>query len=867
MRKKAFDEKKLIDPLRENEKEFFQQRRKLEIQARIVRKILQSLDLEEQLNYILDEVMKLLKVEIGGVYLVDNEELILHNWRGIPGRILTKLLSYPLNKVPRFYKEQSFAYQRPEEQGEIFDLAKQEGIQTMASIPLKNSSKVREKKDDWLGTIMLASRRYDAFSSKDIEIVKSIGDQIALAIDHYRQFHHATKRLDRLETLRKIDRSIIANLSTQEILKMIMDHVPKELGADAVAISLYNQENRKTEVFTMRLPNGTIVKEEAFSLAESLEYQIIDHQEPLIITDLCQDKRLQIHEEFLKRQKLTSYLGVPLIVEDETVGILHLLTYKPTIFQNEDVKFFQVLAGQAAIAIKNAQLIEKLHESEEKFRSIAASAQDAIIMMDDEGKITFWNKAAEEIFGYSEKEVQGKEMQNLIFSEPYYEKFKDDFAKFRETGRIPNNGRFIEITAIKRDGIEFPMEISVSRVKLKGLWNTIAIGRDVTERRQLETQLLHSQKTEAIGRLASGIAHDFNNVLTSIMGHADLMLMRIGKENDLREDIGEIKKAADRAVSLTRQLLIFSRKQVIQPTILNLRETIVSMKKMLKRLIGENIEFNSNLDPHLGKVNADPGQIDQLIMNLVVNARDAMPQGGKLTIEATNVDLDSKYFRFHGITGSSGPYVLIAVSDTGIGIDKELQSKIFDPFFTTKEKGTGLGLSIVYGMVKQNNGFIWVYSEPGKGTSVKVYLPRVEASVQKIKTKDFTKELNRGSETILLVEDDESVRGLAAKVLTQLGYNVLEAKNGKEAIRISTQYKGTIHLLLTDLVMPGISGNEVIKHLTAERPEMKAIYMSGYPDDIISHHGILNQKTKFLQKPFSPVVLAKIVREILDNRK
>jgi PAS domain S-box-containing protein len=387
------------------------------------------------------------------------------------------------------------------------------------------------------------------------------------------------------------------------------------------------------------------------------------------------------------------------------------------------------------------------------------------------------------------------------------------------------------------------------------------------EHKQLEMQLLQSQKLEAVGQLAGGIAHDFNNLLTAIMGYTQLTLRRLSPNDPLIPNLEEIKKAGDRAASLTRQLLAFSRKQVLQPKVLDLNVVIVDLEKMLRRMIQEDIEMRTMLQPKLGNVKADPGQIEQVIMNLVVNARDAMPLGGKLTIETADIYLDETYAQQH-LAVVPGSFVMIALSDTGVGMDLETQQRIFEPFFTTKEvnKGTGLGLSTVYGIVKQSGGNIWVYSEPGKGTTFKVYLPRVDEGAEEYKHPAPLADLPRGTETILLVEDDEVVRRLAQEVLEMSGYDVLEAASGRAAQQICEGNKDAIQLLLTDIVMPEMSGPEVAKQLLAIHPEMHVLYMSGYAENAIVHHGVLDEGTSFLEKPFSPDALSRKVRDILDGR-
>lgn len=403
-------------------------------------------------------------------------------------------------------------------------------------------------------------------------------------------------------------------------------------------------------------------------------------------------------------------------------------------------------------------------------------------------------------------------------------------------------------------------------------WGAVFVVRDITERKQaqeekarLEEQLRLSQKLEAVGQLAGGIAHDFNNLLTAINGYSDMLLSDLSQDHPARHGLEQIQYAGERASSLTRQLLAFSRKQVLAPKVLILNTVVGSMEKLLRRLIGEDIALMIHPDANLGTVKADPGQLEQVLLNLAVNARDAMPSGGELTIETQNVELDEAFARTHAPT-QAGWYVMLAVSDTGCGMDPDTQARIFEPFFTTKEqgKGTGLGLSTVYGIVKQSGGYVWVSSEPGQGAVFKIYLPRVAEPADSIPSDEAQPEALHGSEIILLVEDEVVVRNLARSVLELYGYTVLEAEHGKEALRIGQEHSGPIHLLLTDTVMPRMGGREVAKRLASVRPETKVLYMSGYTDKTIVQHGMLEPGTAFLQKPFTARVLARKVRETLD---
>lgn len=504
---------------------------------------------------------------------------------------------------------------------------------------------------------------------------------------------------------------------------------------------------------------------------------------------------------------------------------------------------------------------EALRRTEERYRDLVENARDIIYEHDLKGNYTSTNKAAEEITGYSREEALRLNITQTVAPE-YLEKAKE-MVRRKLAGESVTA---YELELVAKDGRKIAVEVNTRLVFYDGVPTGVqGIARDVTARKQLEEQLRQSQKLEAIGLLAGGVAHDFNNLLTVIGGYADLSLNRLSPEDPLRRNLKEIHNASNRAASLTRQLLAFSRKQVMQPRVFALNTIIADLEKMLRRMIGEDIEFSTNLRASVGNVKADPGQIEQVIMNLVVNARDAMPSGGKITIETNIVELDETYARHH-ISAISGSYALLAVSDTGTGINEETKKHIFEPFFTTKEsgKGTGLGLSMVYGIVKQSGGNIWVYSEPGIGTTFKIYLPSVGEAAQKYKEATKTFQHPQATETILLVEDAEMVRDLAREVLESCGYRVLVAENGREALRICEQSKRLIHLLLTDVVMPEMSGSELVKRLASLYPQLRVLYMSGYTEDAIVHHGVLNEGINFIEKPFSPDSLALRVREVLE---
>jgi len=505
---------------------------------------------------------------------------------------------------------------------------------------------------------------------------------------------------------------------------------------------------------------------------------------------------------------------------------------------------------------------QALRKSEERYRDLVENARDIIYTHDLDGNYTSINKAGEQLTGYSREETLEMNLAQTVAPEDLE---KASRMISRKLSGEPETVYELEIIA--KDGNRVALEVNTRLIHQNGVPVGVqGIARDITERKQLEAQLRQSQKLEAVGQLAGGVAHDFNNLLTVILGYNEMMLSRMDADNPLQRAVCEIKKAGESASSLTRQLLAFSRKQVLQPKVIDLNVVVSDMGKMLVRLIGEDIELVTDLKPSMARVKADPGQIEQVLMNLAVNARDAMPRGGALIIATDNVSMDDELVRKY-VSIQPGPHVMLSVSDTGLGMDTETQARIFEPFFTTKGagKGTGLGLATVYGIVKQSGGNIWLYSELGKGTTFKIFLPRVDEFASDLETVEDTQPIPRGSESVLLVEDEEQVRRIICEVLEQQGYNVLTAANGEEALKIAEDARTDVQLLLTDVVMPQMSGPELAEQLSVLRPQLKVLYISGYTDDAIVRHGLLDEKLHFLQKPFDAASLARKVREVFDS--
>lgn len=641
-------------------------------------------------------------------------------------------------------------------------------------------------------------------------------------------------------------------------------------GARYAALGVFDETGeRLIQFITSGMDEATKVAIGTLPIGRGLLGHLVKEEGVLRLKDLAQHPTSAGFPPHHPR--MSSFMGVSIRAHGKLYGRLYLTNkegpgHADVEFTELDEEVIAALAYQAGTGIENASLLHQSKTAEARYRAILDSVEEGIYGIDLAGRCLFLNRAGAVRLGYGADDLVGRFMHPLVHhtradGRPCLEEECPIHGVFRtaEAARLEHevlwcrNGTSLPVVCIST-----PLEDATGTVI-----GAVVSFTDMTERRHLEEQLRQAQKMEAIGQLAGGIAHDFNNLLTAILGYSSLLLER--GDPGRQPEVFEIKKAGERAASLTQQLLAFSRKQVLNPRVLDMNTVVTGMERLLRRLIGEHIDLVTALAPSLGRVKVDLSQVEQVILNLALNARDSMPQGGRLTIETVNIELDETYCRMHPEV-SPGRYVMLAVSDTGGGMDAATLARCLEPFFTTKPlgQGTGLGLSTVYGITKQSGGSVWVYSEPGHGTTVKVYLPLVEEGLPQSAPAVRDTVPRPCTETILLVEDDEAVRGFARTVLTEHGYAVLEASSGEAAVQMSARQEGTIHLLLSDVMMSGMNGRVLTECLMSERPDLRVLYLSGYAENTIVHHGVCASGTAFLQKPVTADRLAEKVREVLD---
>ncbi len=665
------------------------------------------------------------------------------------------------------------------------------------------------------------------------------------------------RRNRELHLLNRVIAASAVSFEPEAILTTVCRELALAFEIPRAAAALINKEQTATVIVAEYLAEGqSSALNYVSSLVDNPAYQyLLKHKEPLVAGEVQSDPRLASIHHLLRQLNIVSLLLLPLIIEEEIVGSLSLGAIDSRHFSAEEISLARSVADQVAGALARAQL-----SKEHRWLSAAIEqAAESVVITNTGGTILYVNPAFERLTGYSYAEVVGQNLPIFQDSEQQDPAFYQKMWTTISTGQVWHE-RFANK---KKDGTVYMADTTITplRDERGTIINYVSVQRDVTRELQLEQQYRQAQRMEAVGRLAAGIAHDFNNLLTAINGFADLLKVELSSDDPLQELVDKILRSGRRAADLVRQLLAFSRKQVITPRLLDLNVVVTDMNKMLRRIIGEHIELEIVLTPDLWSVKADPAQMEQVIVNLAVNARDAMPDGGRLTIKTANVILGTDH-----LDAQPGQYVLLTVSDTGIGMSEDIQARLFEPFFTTKEqgKGTGLGLATIFGIVKQSEGHISVDSKPGQGATFKVYLPRVAEATAPKTEPGLTSSLPQGTETILLVEDESAVRELAARVLQQQGYTVLEAANGQEALRLTQAHNQEIHLLLTDVIMPHMDGKLLADRLKGIHPQIKVLFMSGYTGDTISHHGVLDSGVMFIQKPFSPATLARKVRDVLD---
>jgi PAS domain S-box-containing protein len=596
-------------------------------------------------------------------------------------------------------------------------------------------------------------------------------------------------------------------------------------------------------------------------LGRGLTEYVLRTGEPLLATPKVFEELVARGEVELIGAPSLDWMGVPLRAGNQTFGVLVVQSYREDVrFGERDEEVLTFVSQQLASAIDHKRHEEALRQSEARYRSLVQSAVYGIYRSHVDGRFLDVNPALIHMLGYeSPEEVVKLDPPRELFLDPAeHDRLMQEFQR---TGRLDS----AEVRWKRKDGSAITVRLSGRAATELEESNQVLeiIAEDVTERRALEEQFRQAQKMEAVGRLAGGVAHDFNNLLMVVSGYTEVLLEGLSQDDRMLPKVQAIQQAADRATTLTRQLLAFSRKQMLELKVVDVNAIVADMERLLRPLIGENIELTTKLTPNVGHTRADAGQLEQVIMNLVVNAKDAMPNGGQILIQTSEADLEAAR-REHSLI-QPGTYILLSVSDTGAGMDKETQSRIFEPFFTTKEKGkgTGLGLSTVYGIVKQSGGYIFAQSDPGCGTTFRIYLPRVADPPEHTGPDKHAQGPTAGSETVLLVEDEDSVRELVRETLKSKGYSVMEANDGLAGLSVAEKYEGAIDILITDVVMPGMSGSELAKRVAVARPEIKVLYLSGYTEDAIIHEGVLEAGTAFLQKPFTLLALARKVREVL----
>lgn len=672
--------------------------------------------------------------------------------------------------------------------------------------------------------------------------------------------HTALEHLQLAKLIAEVSLSVTQDQPLNQLLRRCADPIVRRLGAAFARIWTLNL---KLNVLELQAGSGAHtdfdLRFSRVPLEQSSIGGIARSRQPLLTNSLQDDPHF-CDQEWVRAEGLVAFAGHPLAVAERLVGVLAVFSQRPlTPFA---LTILSAVADQIALGIERKRAEEAMQLSEQRYRCLIETAPDVIATISPEGLLSGANSTFESIFGWPSAEWIGRPFHGLFFPEDLSRALRV-FSQVL-CGEIPD---MLEARCVTRSGARIDVEVlTTPQISDGRVVGALAVVRDVTARKRLESQFLQAQKMEAVGRLAGGVAHDFNNLLTVINGYSDMLARLVSTQEQARSLVEEVCKAGERAAGLTQRLLAFSRKQVMIPRLLDLNGVVTDLEKMLHRLIGEDVQLHTGLARNLRPIKADPTHIESIIVNLAVNARDAMPEGGQLLIETANRDLDAAALVSNPLA-RPGPFVLLSVTDTGCGIAPHVLPQIFEPFFTTKGpgKGTGLGLATVHDIVRQSGGIIQVYSEVAKGSTFRIYFPQPEDTPAFVPSRPSLEVRLRGTETILLVEDDEGVRALARLVLQTRGYTALEARHGEEAVRIASQFDRPIHLVVSDLVMPGLSARALLNKIQEDRPTVRFLFMSGYLDDAIAQHGLIELGLPFLQKPFTPDSLTAKVREVLDG--
>lgn len=842
--------------------------------------IVKSLDLQETLANILSAALEVLQADGVAVYLLepDGETMVLSVHHGFSEDFVRGVRRIRLGEGASGL---AAAAGRPV----VVDISEyptkrlspylvQEGLRTIASTPLVVGTTL-------LGALNLAWRAPGLFPTEELDLLADVGRMIGQAVRNAKLYENlqgeiagrieAEKRISKglklIVALHEIDLKIIEGANVGDTIERVCDAVV-EMGYPMCWVGLAQPDKTVLPAAGRGIPMedlsalGTLWDDSPLGQGP-LGIEIRTGR-PVVCRDIQEDSRFAPWRDWVLSHGYRALISLPLSSGGgDMLGVLHVYRDREDAFTEEDVSALETFARQCTVALLNSQRLEALRDAHQRLSFHVNRMPLAYIVWNNDFRVVEWNPAAERIFGWKAVEALGKAPDELIVpweARPHVDRVWAKLLEGDESSYSIN-------PSIRKDGKKVTCEWFNTPLRDASGYvsGALSMVHDITEKTQLERQLLTAQRMEAVGTLAGGIAHDFNNALTGILGYGELLRARIAGDPKALADLDEISRAAERAATLTRQLLTFARRQVVEPVNLDLRDVVKDLMRFFVKVAGEQIEVKTFLAADTPTIRADRGQIEQVLMNLIVNARDAMAGGGQLLVETGGVILEEEYIQEHQYM-KKGRYALLVVSDTGIGMDEATRERAFEPFFTTKApgKGTGLGLSVVYGIVKQQNGSIHLYSEPGKGSIIKIYFPAIEA-LPDVRMGVKSEPIRGGKETILLAEDEESIRTLAERILKDIGYTVLTACNGEEAIEVFRRHREKIDLAVLDVVMPRMGGKEIFEVMRKENPGLKAIFMSGYSMNAIHEAFVIKPDTPFLGKPFVPTVLARKVREVLDG--